>query len=195
MYDKLLYIGKSRCITVDLFASRTSVRISKDHPYVFRSTDILSDEAIKYYKSLKPQGVVLGGCNDDKDEAPSEKVTPEVDTTEVESVEESAETPVEEDATTEEDTSEPEVEESSDEDEATTEEVTQDETPVEVEIPSDVTQEELIEYLDLNYDDNTIKDLARDAGVKRVQSAWDKMTTINKILETNVAYVSNLIRS
>jgi len=59
MRNYLEYVGSCHFIIIDLYSSRVRVRISKDSPYFFNSSDILNKEAIKYYKSLRREGLVL----------------------------------------------------------------------------------------------------------------------------------------
>ena len=180
IYDKLEYVGNAHFVNVAILPKRVSVQLDKDHPYVFKDSDSLDEKAIKYYESMKRLGIVLHKVDDQNlVSTPAlqkvEEVKPEPVVEEI--------PPVVEEPQVEEEV-DPELEEvEKSQDEEVTEEI------------NEADNAELIEFLDLNYDEEALKSLAKDAGIKRVQSSWSKSELINKIIATNSDYVVNLMQS
>jgi hypothetical protein len=179
VFNRLEYVGTGKGVIVNILPSRLSVKVSKDIPYEFRPTDQMDEVAEKYYKSMRSVGIRLI-----TDETESEITkAPEITEVKPESTQSQEDSTQEElssdnitsDVVSEEDKSESDVHE--------TAEVTE------------VNNAELIEFLDLNYSDDDLRNIAKDAGVKRIQSSWTKQTLIDKIISTNVEYVVKLIKN
>lgn len=196
VYDRLEYVGRSKYITVDICPLRNQVQVSAENPYIFKDGDVQDKYAIDYYKSLRPLGIRLHKSNsnptidiksttldnksvDDKEvsESTTEATNPVIEAEVTVTAEDKHEVIDEEVAES------PVIE--------STTEVVDHITPV----SQLATNEEMIEFLDLNYDDEVIRSVAKDAGVKRIQGTWSKMTIINKIIEVNTDYVINLMKN
>lgn len=182
VFNRLEYVGTGKGVIVNILPSRLSVKVSKDTPYEFRPTDQMDEVAEHYYKSMKSIGIEL--INND-----STPVNIEVNNSDqvTENINESIKSN-NEDASKDEIT---EFDDSADKEnnpDQVTENITENTS-------SDVNNDELIEYLDLTYSDDELRAIAKDAGVKRIQSSWDKQALIDKIIITNSEYVIKLMKN
>lgn len=185
IYDKLVYVGKGKGAIVDILPSRVSIKITKDNPYVFKPYDSLDANAVKYYKSLESSvGVKLHEIIDEVVESKSDNKVVEVKS--------------DSDKNLQEVTSQvPEVEtkvESDDKKEPIEEVKNEEPTSEVVSNKLEASNSEMIEFLDMNYSDDELRSIARDCGIKRIMSSWDKETLIDKIISSNPEYVVNLMK-
>lgn len=192
MYDRLEYRGNARGLVVTIPPSRARIEITKDNPYIFKEYDLMTEDAINYYKSLRSAGLVLvkkdGAVLDNAQEDNTESSEVVEDTVEVD----------EDSVNTDNDSVEDTVDDSTQDEDEEEEEVVEDTTDTEeeevtdpVEIDEGVIQE-LFEYLDMNYDDESIVELASAADVA-LGRLRKKESIISKILEDNPQYVLELV--
>lgn len=181
MYDKLYYVGNARYIKLDIYPSKKNVKIGPNTPYTFDENDILNENSINYYKSFYPNGLRLHKVEN------SEEITNEdPNPSEVEALSQDS---ISKDAidTTDNDS---ESEDSIPDEEVVLEAVVDEEST-----NLEATTEEMIEFLDLTYDEESIKSVARESGIKRINSDWDKTTIINKMIGNNPQFIINLIKN
>lgn len=186
-YDKIEYVGNAKYIVLNIYPTNKEVEVSKKKPYIFRPEDVIDARSLQYYKSLYKAGIRLHAVKVDSNEIPkveSSEVQSKVDDKKVEN----PQTP-------------PKVEEVKEEVKPPVEnkEVkVKDEVKVENNDPTEVVvvnNDELIEFLDTNFDDNSIRVTAKSAGIRRLPNNLSKMEIINKILDTNKDYVIGLLKS
>lgn len=216
-YSRLEYVGQAKGVVVTVIPSKKRVEVTKNKPYHFQESDCLSPESVRYYNSMWDLGLRLVRNPDyiekeslaKEEEEVAKDVDVDVDETKQEEdldedlEDDTPETDPDEDDSDSEDESGDEGQADADQDDSNEEsDGSESDDSDDNDLDSDNESEEitpgvvqeLLEYLDLNYDEESIRTVAHNANVDlgRIRK---KDSVISKILEDNPQYVIDLIKS